>query len=172
MHRRRGFLSVFVLAYGFLISAGVSGCAFGPKMLERTHGLYNEAVRSVEEEQLLRNIVHLRYNEPPVNLNVQAITSQYELTASAEAMPFFSSAATGTDFFQSFRAILPQASVGGSNRPTVTLHPADSNDAVRQFLTPVSLETLSFIIESGWPVSTVLRLWVERLNGIPNGAIA
>jgi hypothetical protein len=172
MPRRCGFLWTVILAPVFLLSAGVSGCAFGPKALERTHGLYNEAARSVEEEQLLRNIVHLRYNEPPLNLNVQAITAQYELTANAEARPFFSSAATGTDFFGAFSRILPDVSVGGANRPTVTLHPADSDDAVRQFLTPVSLETLSLISESGWPVSTVLRLWVERLNGVPNGATA
>jgi hypothetical protein len=43
----------------------VSGCAFGPRVLEQTHGRYNEAVRQVEEEELLRNLVHLRYNEYP-----------------------------------------------------------------------------------------------------------
>jgi hypothetical protein len=114
----------------------------------------------------------VRYNESPLNVNVQAITSQYELTANAEARPFFSAAATGSYFFKSFRAILPDVGVIGSNRPTITLQPADSNDAVRQFLTPVSLDTLAFISQSGWPVSTVLRLWVERLNGVPNGATA
>src|SRR5262245_63063455 len=142
-------LWISVVGLGFLLAAG--GCALGPKAIEKTHGLYNEAVRSVESEQLLRNIVHLRYSESPLNLNVQAITSQYELTANAEARPFFSAAATGTNFFHAFSTILPDVNVVGSNRPTVTLHPADSNDATRQFLTPVSLELLSFIVQSGWP---------------------
>jgi hypothetical protein len=172
MDRRSKCVWILFVGAGILLSAGVSGCAFGPKALERTHGLYYEAARSVEEEQLLRNIVHLRYNETPLNLNVQAITAQYELTANVAAQPFFGVAATGTDFFGAFSRVLPDVSVGGANRPTVTLHPADSNDATQQFLTPVPLETLSLICESGWPVSTVLRLWVERLNGVPNGGMA
>src|SRR5262249_41723639 len=140
--------------------------------LEKTHGLYNEAARSVEEEQLLRNIVHLRYQESPLNLNFQAITAQYELTGNAEAQPFFAAVATGDFFFKSFSAILPDVRVVASNRPTVTLNPADSKDPIRDFLTPVSLETLASIAEYGWPVSTVLQLWVERLNGVPNGGMA
>jgi hypothetical protein len=172
MGRRYTFWSLLILAPGVLLSAGVSGCALGPKALERTHGLYNEAVRSVEQEELLLNIVRLRYTEPTLKLNVQTINSQYELTGNAAAQPFFGVAATGTDFFGAFSRILPDVGVVGSNRPTVTLNPADSSDAVRQFLTPVPLETLSVIAESGWPVSTVLRLWVERLNGVPNGVTA
>ena len=65
------------------------GPAFGPKVLEKTHGRYNEAVRRVDEEQLLRNVVRMRYNESPLELNVSSIASQYELDGSAEARPFF-----------------------------------------------------------------------------------
>src|SRR5262249_7683685 len=66
------------------------------------------------------------------------------------------------------RAILPDVFVGGANRPTMTLNPADDSDAIRQFLTPIPQETLIFLVQAGWPVSSVLRLWVERLNGVPN----
>ncbi|CAN5499438.1 hypothetical protein BH10PLA2_BH10PLA2_04430 [soil metagenome] len=43
---------------------------------------------------------------------------------------------------------------------------------VRQFLTPISSDTLVFLSQSGWSASTILRLWVERLNGIPNASTA
>ena len=59
-----------------------------------------------------------------------------------------------------------------ANRPTITLIPSDSGDAVQKFLTPISAETLLFLAETSWPVSTVMRLWVERLNGVPNAASA
>ena len=59
--RPRRLLAFVVLSCG--LSLGLTGgCAFGPKVLEKTHGRYNEAVRRVDEEQLLRNIVRLRYN--------------------------------------------------------------------------------------------------------------
>ena len=52
------FVCVFLLAGG--------GCAFGPKVLERTHGRYYESIRLVNEQEFLRNLIHLRYNEYPL----------------------------------------------------------------------------------------------------------
>ncbi|MBV8609153.1 MAG: hypothetical protein JO034_17070 [Singulisphaera sp.] len=149
------------------------GCAFGPKVLEKTHGRYNEAVRRVDEEQLLRNLVRMRYNETPLDLNVSSIAAQYELDGGAEARPFFAAPnPTSAGVFHPFSRVLPDVMVNGSNRPTITLVPGDSGDAVQRFLTPISTDTLVFLFQTSWPVSTVLRLWVERLNGVPNAASA
>lgn len=161
MERRLGLAVVAALCLGS------AGCAFGPRAIERTHGRYDEAVERVDEEQLLRNIVRLRYVESPANLDVTAIAAQYELTASAEARPFFTSEATG-NLFQHFHSVLPFASLGGANRPTVSFAPQDDGTTVRQFLTPISADTLVFLGQSGWPVSSVLRIWLDRLNGVPN----
>jgi hypothetical protein len=150
------------------------GCAFGPYSLERSHGRYNEAVRRVDEEQLLRNIVRVRYNEPPLNLTVSSIAAQYELAGGAEARPFFiaPNPSNSNVIFRTFTSILPDVTVSGANRPTVTLIPADNGDAVRQFLTPITPETLTFLHQTSWPISTVARLWVERINGVPNAVAA
>src|SRR5262249_1779468 len=43
---------------------------------------------------------------------------------------------------------------------------------VQRFLTPISFDTLVFLFQTSWPVSTVARLWIERLNGVPNAAAA
>jgi hypothetical protein len=143
-------------------------------VLEKTHGRYNEAVRRVDEEQLLRNIVRLRYNETSLELNVSSIASQYELDATAEARPFFiaPNPSNSNIVFRTFTKILPDVSVSGSNRPTITLIPADNGDAVQRFLTPISSDTLIFLSQTSWPVSTVLRLWLDRANGVPNASSA
>ncbi len=155
------------VAGAVVVLSGVSGCAFGPRAIERTHGKYAVAVQRVEEEQFLKNIVRARYVEAPRNLDVAAIAAQYELSAGAEARPFFSTEATG-NLFRSFTSILPFASVGGANRPTVSLDPQDDGSTVRQYLTPISADTLVFLVQSGWPVSSILRIWADRLNGVPN----
>jgi hypothetical protein len=147
------------------------GCSFGPKVLENTHGRYNESVRRVQEEQLLRNIVHVRYTEFPAHLNVGSIAAQYELASTGEARPFFLAPNPSGNTFKTFTNILPDLSVATSNRPTITLDPADGSQEVRQFLTAIPPDTLLFLVQSGWPVSTVLRLWVERLNGVPNAVV-
>jgi hypothetical protein len=143
-------------------------------MLEKTHGRYNEAVRRVDEEQLLRNIVRMRYNESPLDLNVSSIAAQYELDGGAEARPFFiaPNPSNSNVIFRTFTSILPDVTVNGSNRPTITLVPGDTGDSVQRFLTPISADTLVFLFQTSWPVSTVTRLWVERLNGVPNAAAA
>jgi hypothetical protein len=171
--RRRARITV-ALATCLGIALAGSGCAFGPIVLEKSHGRYNEAVRLVNEEQLLRNLVHMRYNETPLNLNVSSIAAQYELTAGAEARPFFvaPNPSNSNIVFRTFTKILPDVTGSAANRPTITLIPSDNGDATQKFLTPISAEMLLFLAETSWPVSTVMRLWIERLNGVPNAASA
>ncbi|HWE37655.1 MAG TPA: hypothetical protein VG406_13900 [Isosphaeraceae bacterium] len=169
--RRRSW----ALAIAGALALGPSGgCTFGPKVLERSHGKYGESVRLVEEEQLLRNLVHMRYNEMPLALHVSSIAAQYELNGGAEARPFFvaPNPSNSNIIFRTFTSILPDVSVSGANRPTITLVPSDRGESIQRFLTPISAETLVFLGQSSWPVSTVLRLWVERLNGVPNAPSA
>jgi hypothetical protein len=158
------------LACWLALGPTVVGCAFGPRVLERNYGPYYESTRHVEEEELLRNLVHVRYNETPHALSVSSVAAQYELTGHAEARPFFvaPNPSNSNVIFRTFTAILPDVFAEASNRPTVTLVPGDDSDAVRQFLTPIPADTLTFLIQTGRPVSTILRLWGERLNGIPN----
>jgi hypothetical protein len=150
------------------------GCSLGPRALERSHSCYNEAVRHVEEEELLRNIVHLRYTETPLHLKVNSIAAQYEVSASAEARPFFlaPNPSNSNVIFRTFTSILPDVMLGGANRPTITLDPADGSEAVRQFLTPITADTLTLLTQTGWPTSVILRLWVDRINGVPNAVTA
>jgi hypothetical protein len=165
---------IFTLAWGIVLGATGGGCSLGPKVLEKTHGRYNEAVRRVDEEQLLRNIVRMRYNESPLDLRVSSIAAQYELDGSAEARPFFiaPNPSNSNVIFRTFTSILPDLMVSGANRPTITLVPGDDGDSVDRFLTPITADFLIFLFQTSWPVSTVARLWVERLNGVPNAAMA
>jgi hypothetical protein len=164
--------TVYRFAPLLAVAGAVGGCAFGPKALERSHGLYNDAVHRVEEEELLRNIVRLRYNETPLHLNVNSIAAQYELSAQAEARPFFEAPNPAGNTFRTFATVLPNLLVGAANRPTVTFDPADQSEAVRQYLTPITADFLVFLTQTSWPAATVIRLWVERLNGVPNAATA
>jgi hypothetical protein len=165
---------IMLIFCGSVMAGSFSGCAFGPRVLEKTHGRYQESVRQVDEEQLLRNLVHLRYSEVPLALNVSSIATQYELAGAAEARPFFiaPNPSNSNIVFRTFTSILPDLSVSGANRPTITLVPGDTGETVQRFLTPVPMETLLFLTETSWPVAVIFRLWVERLNGVPNAVTA
>jgi hypothetical protein len=149
----------------------LNGCSFGPRVLEKSHSRYNESIRRVYEEQLLHNLVRLRYGETQFRLNVSSVAAQYELAGAAEARPFFLAPNPGSHPYRTFTKVMPDVSVSGANRPTITFIPA-SADATRRFLTPISLDTLVFLASTSWPVSTVVRLYAERLNGVPNAPSA
>jgi len=147
------------------------GCAFGPQSLMRTHGRYNAAYQQVDSEELLLNIVRLRYGDPPAEVEVSAIAAQYELSASVEARPFYGME-SGSNIFRSFSTVLPFAGAGGATRPTISLTPVNSSETIARFLRPISPEGVVFFAETSWPISTVFRLWLEGINGVPNAPSA
>jgi hypothetical protein len=154
------------------LSMAAGGCWFGPKSLEFSHGKYNRAVQQVEDEQLLLNIIRLRYNDNPVELDVSSIAAQYELNGSVEARPFFSTEGVNLNPpvgpFGTFTSILPFAGISSTNRPTISLTPLNDPDSIRSLMSQSTLDSIIFLSETSWPVSAVFRLLVESMNHVPN----
>jgi hypothetical protein len=155
-----------------LVGLGSTGCALGPRALERTHGRYNEAYRQVDSEELLLNVVRLRYDDPPAEVEVSGIAAQYELSATAEARPFFAAPNPAGSTFRTFSTVLPFGGTTGSDRPTISLTPVHSGETVARYLRPITLEGVIFFAETSWPISAVFRMWVEGMNGVPNAPSA
>src|ERR1700722_19027707 len=74
--RRRRSQRLVILLAGVV---SLSGC-LGPKAVRYTRLRYNEVVRDTNDEQLLINIVRLRYADSPVFIDLPNITSQFELS--------------------------------------------------------------------------------------------
>src|SRR5438876_765806 len=141
MCRRRitGTLPITALAACALIS----GCAsLGPNALQQTRLHYNEVVKATTEEQLLLNIVRLRYTDTPSSLAVSTIAAQFERSQNFQLTPFFTSA--GSDINRSYTAILPQVGAGSADRPTVSLTPLDDQEFTRKLFTPLTLDGIIY----------------------------
>ncbi len=150
----------------------LSGCTFGAQMLESSVGPYNEAVTRVSEEQLLLNLVRLRYNDNPTRLDVASIAAQYELDATAEARPFFEAPNPAGAVFHTFTRILPDFNASAADRPTISLTPLDDPETIRGLFTPATLDGIVFLAETSYPLSTVFQLFVESMNEVPNAPTA
>ena len=73
VHRIRSGLLILAAALG------LSGCAsVGPTALDDTRLQYNEIIKRTTEQQLLLNIVRLRYTDTPSSLAVSGIAAQFE----------------------------------------------------------------------------------------------
>lgn len=132
---------------------------------------YNEAIRATSEQQLLLNIVRLRYIDTPSSLSVSSIADQQEIVAGLKAIPFFASAGAG-DFGTYRGSVLPQVELSGATRPTLSYTPLDDQEFTRRLFTPISLEGTAYLAKTTWPISTVFRLYLENLNWVSNAETA
>lgn len=150
----------FFIAATILTTSLMTGCAtgIGPRAVRAQRGDYNAALQETNDQQLLLNIVRLRYGETPSFLEVTGIVTQLRLEVGGTA-----EATAGTD---------PGATVGGTvvyaDQPTITYLPSQGEQFVRRFLTPITPETLLLLWDSGWSFKRVARLALQRLNRMSN----
>ena len=169
--RPASLTSLSSLLRAVVVNLLVTGCAsFGPDALQTSRLQYNEVVKRTTEEQLLLNIVRLRYTDTPSSLAVSGIAAQYELNKSFQLTPFF--VASGAEIAKSYSAVLPQLGIGGADRPTFSLTPLDDQEFTRKLFTPVPLDGLIYLAKTTWPISTVFRLYLENLNWVSNAETA
>ena len=163
-HGARAFLAFHVCLGICLLTAG---CGLGPRKLQATRLPYNEAVKVTSEEQLLLNIVRLRYSDNSSSLAVTSIAAQFEISRKLSLVPFFTAAAAGN--FGGFQgSVLPGAEMNAADRPTFSLTPQDETEFSRRLFTPLTLDGIIYLVKTTWPVATVFRLYLENLNWVPN----
>ena len=163
-----------MVRHGVLVAwllVGASCATVGPGALRASRARYNETIKTTAEEELLLNIVRLRYGDTPSSLSISSIAAQFELAASLGGTPFYSASADPTARAP-FPLVLPQAQVGGADRPTFSLTPLDDSEFARRLFTPLSLEGAVYLARTTWPISTVFRLYLENLNWVPNAQTA
>jgi hypothetical protein len=146
-----------------LLLAFASGGCLGPDSIRQTRQRYNEVIQKTNQEELLLNLVRLRYNEHPSFLPVTGLNAQFEYSASA--MYRGGPERGGLDNFGT-------GQLGFADRPTLTFAPQRSPELTRALLTQVSLDTLYLFSRQGWEDQRIIRLFVRTVNGIDNAVSA
>lgn len=121
---------------------------------------YNEALVRTWNEQLLLNLVRLRYRDTPFFLEVDTLTTQYDFSGSASA-----AGSAGGDADDAYPL---GAGAAVSESPTVVYKPLQGERFVTQLLEPVSLDKVMLLTQSGWSIERVFRLTVNGIADIPN----
>ena len=158
---------LIIAAVGALLAAG---CTALPRDLDKVRLSYNEVVKTSAEQQLLLNIVRLRYADTPSSLSVSAIAAQYELARSLAIVPFFGVGGDANP--RGFVGILPSAQIGNADRPTITLTPLDDQEFTRRLFTPLPVEGILYLAKTTWQIQMVFRLYLENLNWVSNAQSA
>jgi len=141
------------------------GCSsIGAKTIPADQFNYAEALRDSWKEQMLLNMVGLRYAEAPLFLKVTSVINQYSLEGrvSVAAPPYKEQAAA-----------LPPVGAGGSyaDRPTITYIPLTGADFTRSVMTPIPPASIMSLIQAGWRADLLIRLAVRSINGVGSSEV-
>lgn len=145
-----------------LVVVLLNGCAsVGPGTITRDRFDYTTAIGDAEQEQLLVNIVRMRYLEAPVFLRVASIINQYSLEGSVSLSAM--NASGGAPDTQS---------VGGVgrwiDRPTITYTPIAGRTFAQNLLRPIPPDALLALVQAGWSGEFLFRMAVRSVNGVDN----
>jgi hypothetical protein len=164
LHRKS--TAVFGLLLGLLV---VSGCSnFGAQQIPADQFDYNKAIARSMQEQMLLNIVRLRYFEAPVFLAVSSVLTQYAWQGNLGI--------TGQQGFNIGGGLQAPSFIGGSasaiysERPTVTFLPIEGDDFSRRLMTPIPLDFVFALSEAGYPTDLLYRTGISRMNDVQNMA--
>ena len=142
-----------------LTAMAVVGC-LGPAGLRHTRARYNAALKRTNEEELLLNLVRMRYDENPTFLDVSGITTQFTAGGTAGVNAEVAKGTTPGYF--------GRGDVSVVDRPTTVYTPQKGADFSETLLQPIDIEVLAILSTMDWDLNRVLRLAVKRINGIEN----
>ncbi|MGB5811063.1 MAG: hypothetical protein WBG86_11070 [Polyangiales bacterium] len=156
------------LALFLLASSTLASCTnVGPKSIRNSRFNYNSAIVDTRNEQLLTNLVRLRYRDTPYFIEVSSIATQYVLgLGSSAAVGGLGGDSGGT----------AAGSLGGSvsyeERPTITYTPLKGQTFVSRLLSPVPMGAIVLLSNSGWRFDRLMRCCVQRINDVWNAPTA
>jgi hypothetical protein len=159
-------LRAIVVLAAWLPLAG--GCQIlGPAALSAGRGAYNEVIARTSSEQTLGLIVRLRYSDPIGLLAVSGVTASLKFGTQAKGEAGFGSPASYAG------ALVPfSAGVTYEDSPLISYTPVDAQAFLREWLAPVTLETLALAMQGaadGQDALMTLLTLVERMNGLRLG---
>jgi hypothetical protein len=155
-----GFRSLVVTVAMLAMLAGCS--SYGPKSMDRDQIDYGNSIGENWKNQMLANIVKIRYVDMPVFVDVGSIVSGYTLTTTVNGALGFNNSFTGGNS-QGLGA-----SGSYTDRPTVTYMPKTGDDYLRAILEPVDPKSLLSLIQAGYSAELLFTWAVESINGVQN----
>ncbi len=136
--------------------------SLGPKTLNKDQLDYGQSIGDNWKNQMLANLVKIRFIDMPVFVDVGQIVSGYTLETQVSGTLGFGTTLSGGD----------SQSVGAASkytdRPTITYTPKTGEDYLRSLLTPIEPSAILSLVLTGYNPSLLFTWAVESINGVSN----
>jgi hypothetical protein len=131
----------------------------GPTLISGSRTDYNVVLRQADDQQMLLNLVRLRYRDQAMFLEVSALNTQFSISNELNA---------NTVLGQGDSYLGVGGSIVAQETPTISYTPLKGADFVQRILTPISLDTLTLLDSAGWSSERLFRLLVDEMNDVGN----
>ena len=165
---RRGRL----LAIALLATWCASCVQIGPGFVAEGRPAYNIAVARTNDQELLMNLVRLRYSDTPYFTHVERIAAQVQFNRSLGADGTYtgttSAAPSGVTEFLSRAFRLAPAAVSLNENPSIIYAPVEGEKFVRQMMTPMNPDLLFLLVKAGWGTDRTFVVGVQEIGSLRN----
>jgi len=149
-----------------VILVGCSASHVAEQVIRSDRYAFSEAIARSWDEQLLLNLVRLRYRDNPLFLEMGSIVTTYSVSGAAGVGGTIN---LGGD---TKVALTPSLGVAMAAIPTMTYAPLQGEEFAVRFLSPITPATILLLSQSGWSLERLFVLCVQRANGVSNATSA
>jgi hypothetical protein len=143
----------------------LSGCSgLGPSTLKGNRYNYNTTIQRSNDQQLLLNLVRLKYRDTPYFLEVNSVAAQFKFRANGGADATLQNGVKGLFGFSAGASV--------EETPTVSYSPLQGEQFIQRFLSHIPLQNIFLLTRSGWSFERILRVCLERVGSLKNAPTA
>ena len=155
-------LTLITVSLSLFVILGCTG--MGPRTIVHDRFDYIGALGDSWKQQMLINMVKLRYGDTPVFLDVASVISQYSVESLVDLRLSWVNPVTSA----ATNAQSTGAAARYVDRPTITYMPLSGEKFTRSLMKPIPPPAVLSLIQAGYPIDLVLRVCVHSVNGIRN----
>jgi hypothetical protein len=190
MNKAVSFPGAAVVGLWLTLSLLAGGCAsMGPKAMRGNRTAYNASIQQGDKEELLLNLVRIRYGEPPFFMSVGSISSSFNfqvdagINAQLNNGPVNRTVPSGIDKstglitgYTPYLAGYPYTQYNPSlqfqyyESPTITYTPLQGEKYLSQMLAEVDLSRLLFLVRTNCDAGFLFDVLVTRIGDVRNPA--
>lgn len=157
----------------FVGSVLLGGCSYvGPRSLVATRPLYNQAIAQTNDQELLLNLVRIRYRDTTYFTSVERIAASLELNMSISGTAGYNQTSSTAAKDTIGRTLGFGGAIAMNEKPTIFYAPLEGEKFVRQMMTPINPDILFLLVRSGWSIDRALSVAVIEMNGLKNAPTA
>jgi len=150
------------LAILMCIALTLSACSStGYRNITTDRFNYNEAIKRSHDQQMLLNIVRLRYLEMPDFLTVSSIITSYNYEGSVGLSGSISGPAQS-------QGLSANGDMIYAERPTITYNPMTGQEFSQILLKPLPVKGFFALGYAGWPVDILMAIGLQSINDAKN----